>query len=110
MIHANLPFSCDSGPATTSTPPARSCAIISTRLSTPVVDHERRVARAEPLAFFFRDVPYREALGLVIRPFQDRATKALNWHTEMLLVPSCKGNGIVSALEENAADSGNSRH
>lgn len=28
----------------------------------PVVDHERRVARAEPVAFFFRDVPYREAL------------------------------------------------
>src|SRR5207237_4454694 len=34
MIHANLPFSCDSGPPTISIPPALSCAIISSRLST----------------------------------------------------------------------------
>src|SRR5215213_129612 len=34
MIHANLPFSCDSGPPMISTPPALSCAIISSRLST----------------------------------------------------------------------------
>ncbi len=34
MIHANLPFSCDSGPWMTSTPPARSCSSSSPRLST----------------------------------------------------------------------------
>src|SRR5688572_4766846 len=34
MIHANFPFSCDSGPPTISTPPVRSCSIISSRLST----------------------------------------------------------------------------
>ncbi len=34
MIHANLPFSCDSGPLTTSTPPARNCSSKSSRLST----------------------------------------------------------------------------
>ncbi len=32
IIHANLPFSSDAGPLTTFTPPARSCASISTRL------------------------------------------------------------------------------
>ncbi len=34
MIQANFPFSCDSGPLTISTPPACSCAIISSRSST----------------------------------------------------------------------------
>jgi hypothetical protein len=34
IIHANLPFSCDSGPPTISIPEARSCASISSRSST----------------------------------------------------------------------------
>jgi hypothetical protein len=34
MIHANFPFSCDSGPWMTSTPAARSCSSSSPRLST----------------------------------------------------------------------------
>src|SRR6266576_1404565 len=34
MIHANLPFSCDSGPWMIATPPARSCPSSSPRLST----------------------------------------------------------------------------
>src|SRR5688500_9159031 len=36
----------------------------------PVVDHEGRVAWAEPLAVFPRGIPYRKAsiLGLVVRP------------------------------------------
>src|ERR1044072_7235909 len=44
-----------------------------------VVDHERRVTWAEPLAVFSCDTPHSEPLvfGLVIRPSQDRTTKAL---------------------------------
>src|SRR6185503_17725688 len=34
MIHANFPFTSESGPLMISIPPSRSCAIISSRLST----------------------------------------------------------------------------
>src|SRR6267154_6333901 len=78
----------------------------------PIIDHERRVARTEPSALFFRDVPYSETLVLclVIQPFQNGATEALQRHTKVLLIPSRKFGAIVPAFEEDAADSGNFCH
>src|SRR5215208_1437918 len=48
------------------------------KIVNPVVDHERRVTGAEPLALFFCEVPYGQTLvlGLVIRPSQNSAAKA----------------------------------
>src|SRR5262245_55906894 len=78
----------------------------------PVVDHERRVTRAEPLGFFFCDDPDGESLvlGFVIWPSENSAAKALECHTKMLLIPGRKRGTVAPALEEDSADSGNFRH
>src|SRR5436853_1368645 len=78
----------------------------------PVVNHERGVAGAEPLAFLFGDVPYGEpfVVGFVILPFQNSAAKALQLHAQVFLIPSHKSGPVVAALEEYTANSRNSRH
>src|SRR3989441_136476 len=78
----------------------------------PVVDHEGRFARAEPLAVFLRDMPHSKALilGLIVRPFEDGAAKVFQRHTQVLPIPRCQCSAVAFALEEDAADSGNLRH
>src|SRR5580765_4239406 len=77
-----------------------------------IIDHERRIAGAEPLAVLARDMPRAHSLviGLVIRPAQRRAAPGLQRHAQMLLIPGGQRLVVVPALEEDAADSGDSRH
>src|SRR5690606_5009465 len=67
----------------------------------PIVDHERGLTRAEPLAVLFRERPYREAaVGcLVVRPSEDRAAPALPGHAEMLPVPRRERGAVALALQ-----------
>src|SRR3989442_15969366 len=112
MIHANLPFSCDSGPWMIATPPRAQLLQQLAEVVDPVVDHEGRFAWAEPLAVFLRDMPHSEAsiIGLVVRPFEDSAAKVFQRHAQVLPIPRCQCSAVAFALEENSADSGNLRH
>ncbi len=112
MIHANLPFSWDSGPWMTSTPPARRLLQHLAEVIDPVVDHERRMARAEPLAVLLGDVPHGQAviIGLVVRPFEDGAAKVLQRQAQVRLIPGRQCGVVACALEEDAADSGDLCH
>src|SRR5213594_3206892 len=77
-----------------------------------VVDHKGRLAWAEPLAVFLRDMPHSKAsiLGLVVRPSEDRAAKVFQRHAQVLPIPRCQCSTVACTLEEDAADSGNLRH
>src|SRR4029077_46746 len=74
--------------------------------------HERRLARAEPLAVFFRGMPHGQALivRLVIRPSADGGAKVFELHAQVLPIPRGERGAVAFALEEDAADSGNLRH
>src|SRR6267142_3730882 len=78
----------------------------------PVVDHERRVARPEPFAVPFGDVPGRDAaiLGRVVGPPEDRAAELLERYLEMISIPGRESAAVLSRLEEDAADAGDPRH
>src|SRR6185436_8472911 len=78
----------------------------------PVVDHEGRLAWAEPLAVFPRDMPHSQAfiLGLVVRPSEDSAAKVFQREAQVLPIPCGQRGAVAPALEEDAAHSGDSRH
>jgi hypothetical protein len=77
-----------------------------------IINHEKGVARAEPLAAFLCDVLHREALILcfVVRPFQHCTTKALEGDAEMLLIPGCERFIVTLCYEKDSTNSSNFRH
>src|SRR5687767_2848576 len=77
-----------------------------------IVDHEARLARAEPLAIGRSEMPHGEAfvLRVIVGPPQDRTAEIFERDAEILLIPSSEQLRIALRPEKHSADSGDLCH